>query len=273
MRRMESHLLFFDIDGTLRDETTGLISKKTQKSIRRARKQGHLCFLNTGRSFSELDSDVVKVGFDGVVCGCGTYIYYDGKTILKEEIQGEEAEKILELIKNCKLSALLEGEKHFYVSKDTDNKKLLLVKKYFGEEVNKRCCFWEEKAPKFQKLSVWLDEQSDFTCFENALKEKFDFIKRSDDFYEVIPKGYSKASGIAYLADKLQVPKKNTVALGDSTNDLSMLTYAGVGVAMGNSASQVKDKVDFVTKSVEEEGVWYALDQLGLLGMEEQVHE
>ena len=63
------------------------------------------------------------------------------------------------------------------------------------------------------------------------------------------------------------------MALGDSANDLSMLTYAGVGVAMGNSASQVKKKVDFVTKSVEEEGVWYALQQLGFLGMEEQAYE
>ena len=51
------------------------------------------------------------------------------------------------------------------------------------------------------------------------------------------------------------------------------MTDAGVGVAMGNSASQVKKKVDFVTKSVEEEGVWYALQQLGFLGMEEQAYE
>ena len=43
MRRMESHLLFFDIDGTLRDENTGEISPKTQKSIEQAREQGHLC--------------------------------------------------------------------------------------------------------------------------------------------------------------------------------------------------------------------------------------
>lgn len=273
MRRMESHLLFFDIDGTLRDENTGEISPKTQKSIEQAREQGHLCFVNTGRSFSELDPEVVEVGFDGVVCGCGTYIYYNGETILKEEIAGKKAEWIIEQITKNKIQALLEGEKHFYISRDTDNEKLLLVKKYFGDEVNKRCCFWEDEKPKFQKLSIWLGSDSNFASFYEALQEEFDFIKRSDDFYEVIPKGYSKASGIAYLADKLHVEKKNTVALGDSANDLSMLTYAGVGVAMGNSASQVKKKVDFVTKSVEEEGVWYALQQLGFLGMEEQAYE
>ena len=66
-----------------------------------------------------------------------------------------------------------------------------------------------------------------------------------------------------YLAEHLGIEKDRTVAIGDSTNDLSMLQFAGISVAMGNSCELVKEKVDFVTRSVEEEGVAYALEQLG----------
>lgn len=262
---MKTHLLFFDIDGTLLDERTGKISNGTKEAVKEARKNGHLAFLNTGRSYAELDPKVMEVGFDGVVCGCGTYVTYKGKNLVKENIEGEKAKKIISLITSCKIDALLEGEEYFYVSKKTSNEKLLLVKKFFGEEVNQKSRFWEEKNPEFQKMSIWLNEDSDFEEFHKALKQEFMFIKRASDFYEVIPKGYSKATGIELLVEHLGMEKEHTVAIGDSANDLAMLECAGISVAMGNSKPAVKEQVSFVTKNVEDEGVAHALAHLGFV--------
>lgn len=260
---MKPHLLFFDIDGTLRDEATGEVSIATRNAVKRAQKQGHMAFLNTGRSFAELDKEIMDVGFDGVVCGCGTYVDYEGENLFLESVTGEEAQRVVELLEKYKIQAVLEGQSYFYISKYTNNKKLLQVKEYFGAEVNKKCRFWEEVQPEFQKLTVWLNPDSDFESLQAELSDRFEYIKRDFDFYEIIPKGYSKATGIQYLADHLGIDKERTVAIGDSTNDLSMLEFAGIGVAMGNSSELVKEKVDFVTRSVEEEGVAYALEQLG----------
>lgn len=262
---MEPHLMFFDIDGTLRDDVTGVVSKETKLAVKKARDNGHIAFLNTGRSFSELDSEIMDVGFDGVVCGCGTYVDFRGQNLLKESIAGKEAEHIVQLLESYKVQALLEGQTYFYISRHTTNKKLLEVKEYFGVEVNKKCRFWQDETPEFQKFTVWLNEDSDFDGFMEQIQDRFSYIRRDYDFYEIIPKGYSKATGMKYMADHLGMNEKHTLAIGDSTNDLAMLEYAGISVAMGNSSDTVKKQVDFVTKSVDEEGVAYALEHFGFV--------
>ena len=262
---MEPYLLFFDIDGTLRDDVTGEVSDETKEAVLKARKNGHFAFLNTGRSFAELDPEIMGVGFDGAVCGCGTYVDFRGRNLLRKDILGEEAERITNLLEKCNIEAILEGPEHFYVSNKTRNEKLLVVKEYFGEKVNEKCRFWQDETPTFQKFSIWLNEDSDFETLHQELKEEFDFIKRADDFYEVIPMGHSKATGMDCVGKHLGIKQKHMVAMGDSTNDLSMLDFAGVSVAMGNSAESIKKRVDFVTKSVEEDGVAYALEHFGFI--------
>lgn len=262
---MEPYLLFFDIDGTLRDDATGEVSRETREAVHQARKNGHLAFVNTGRSFAEMDREIFDVGFDGLVCGCGTYVNFKGQPLVKEDIGGKMALRIVKLLEKCKLDALLEGQEHFYLSEDTSNAKLLQIKEYFGEEVNKKCRYWQQELPCFQKLSVWLNEDSDFETFKESMQDEFSIIKRSDDFFEIIPKGHSKASGMEFLGKHLGIDKDHMVAMGDSTNDLSMLRFAGVSVAMGNSCREVKEQVSFVTKSVEEDGVAYALQHFGFV--------
>lgn len=262
---MNPHILFFDIDGTLMDEETGCITDRTKEALQEARKNGHYTFLNTGRSFAELDPEVVNVGFDGVVCGCGTYIEYHGENLMKHSIHGDEAVDMVKTITECKMDAILEGDHHFYVSKNASERKLLAVKEYFGEKVNQKCRFWEDRIPQFQKMSIWLSEDSDFGRFQKKYEKKFDFIKRASRFYEVVPKGYSKATGIEFLMNYLGIEQEHTMAIGDSTNDLAMLEYATISIAMGNSKDIVKERVAFVTKTVKEEGVAYALSHYGFV--------
>lgn len=262
---MKPHILFFDIDGTLLDEETGQISNKTREALQEARSRGHYTFLNTGRSFAELDPKVVEVGFDGAVCGCGTYIDFHGETLLKKSIQGDKAREMVKSIEECRIDAILEGEQYFYISRNTQNEKLLNIKAYFGEEVNRRCRYWEETEPVFQKMSIWLPKDCDFAGFKEKYEKEYEFIRRDSSFYEIIPRGFSKATGIAFLSEHLGVDQENTMAIGDSTNDLAMLEYANVSIAMGNSNETLKDKVAFVTKSVKEEGVAYALSHFGFV--------
>ena len=69
-------------------------------------------------------------------------------------------------------------------------------------------------------------------------------------FYEVVPKGYSKATGIEFICRYLQVPRERTIGFGYSTNDLPMLAFTQISVAMGDGNPDIFSKVDYVTDSV-----------------------
>ena len=78
-------------------------------------------------------------------------------------------------------------------------------------------------------------------------------------------KGYSKASGMQYLADYLHSSMEDTVAIGDSNNDLAMLSAAHTAIAMGNSSKKVLALADYVTTDVSRDGIYNALEWLGVL--------
>ena len=73
---------FYDIDGTLTSEIDGSIPQSAITAIRKARANGNLMFLNTGRCIQNVEPRFQEVGFDGFVCGCGTDIYCGGKNLL-----------------------------------------------------------------------------------------------------------------------------------------------------------------------------------------------
>ena len=83
--------------------------------------------------------------------------------------------------------------------------------------------------------------------------------------YELVPKGYSKASGIQMLMDYLQVEKDACYAFGDSINDLEMLRYVPHSVGMGNSVKEVFDVAEYRTTAIKEDGIMHALEYYGLI--------
>ena len=112
----------------------------------------------------------------------------------------------------------------------------------------------------FDKFVVWIEENSDFPTFLNAVSPYFVCIDRSDSFKEFVPRGYSKASGIQFLLNKLNIPLNHAYAVGHSNNDLPMLEYVPNSIAMGNSQPvSLFEKVRYVTRSVEEDGIEHAL--------------
>lgn len=92
-----------------------------------------------------------------------------------------------------------------------------------------------------------------------TLQGKCGVYRSADFFLECVPCGIDKAASLARLIKELGLKREETIAVGDGYNDLSMIEYAGLGVAMANAASEVKAKADFVTLSNEEDGVAHVL--------------
>ena len=81
-------LLFFDIDGTLVDDD-GSIPASTIQAIASAQKAGHLTFINTGRTWGNVDPELRAIGFDGFICGCGTEIIYRNQVLFHQQVKPE----------------------------------------------------------------------------------------------------------------------------------------------------------------------------------------
>jgi len=97
------------------------------------------------------------------------------------------------------------------------------------------------------------------------MSEDFTCIQREGNFLEVVPHGFSKATGIRFLMEKYDIPLERIYAFGDSNNDLPMLKYAHTSIAMGNSSKQVLETADYITTDVDKDGIWNALKWLGVL--------
>jgi len=92
-------------------------------------------------------------------------------------------------------------------------------------------------------------------------RDRYTIMKSRPNLLEILPKTVDKGKGLALLAEELNLDVSEIMAIGDQENDLAMIQYAGVGVAMDNATDEVKKYADVVTRSNEEDGVAYAIDQ------------
>lgn len=253
-------MIFFDIDGTIITEETRIIPKKTVKAIKKARENGHLVFINTGRTFFNVTENIRSIGFDGYVCGCGTYIHYNDKPLLSKSIPHETCVKIVKKVRECKIDVLYEGLNAVYFDQTKPAAEgVAIAKEEFashGFDITKSC---DDPDIIFDKFVVWINEESDFDTFYSYITKDFDYIDRGNNFGEIVPKGHSKATGIKFLQEHFDIPLENCYAIGDSSNDLPMLQYVPNSIAMGNSTPLLFDLVSFVTKDIEDDGIEHAL--------------
>lgn len=263
-------LIFFDIDGTIitEGEEGRFVPKSVLTALHALRKNGHLCFINTGRSYAEVDKGIRELPFDGLVCGCGTYITYQGEVLLSNTISFAQGNKIIQDLEACRLEWLLEGTEFIYYSSDPyithigdfQAEHKILVPDAFNI-VNPDAA----KNLTFDKFCICLSENHEFDKFKSIYEDTLTFIDRGNDFFEIVPKGFSKASGIAFLESHFNIPHEDTIAIGDSTNDLPMLNYAAYSIAMANSSVELFDVVDYVTDSVANDGIYNAMQHLELI--------
>ncbi|WP_294392595.1 HAD family hydrolase [uncultured Clostridium sp.] len=262
---MTKSIIFFDIDGTLLSETTHLIPDSTKLALKEARKNGHLLFINTGRASSNIDSYIKELDFDGYVCGCGTYIEFRNKELFSRTLDNEFTKELVKNIRDCKLDGIIESKTATYYDDFIYGPEVKEIKEHHLLKNGQVIKSFDEENMDCDKFVIWYNDESDFNKFHDIYKNDFDFIHRDVNFYEIVPKGYSKASGIEFLIKVLDIPYENTYAVGDSTNDLSMLQYVKNSIAMGNSNPILFDIVSYITDDIEENGIYNALKHYSLI--------
>lgn len=261
---MNRKLLFFDIDGTLWD-FHNVIPESTVDAIRRARANGHLAFINSGRSRAFINSqELIDIGFDGIVSGCGTMIEYDNEVIFYHRLENNFVAKVIQTVRSFSFKPVLEGRHYLYVDdsefgNEPYGKKL---KRDLGDKLLSISDNWGKW--EISKLSCATKPNEHEGCM-TALKDDFEFMVHSPEVVEMTPAGFNKGSAIRHLCERFDVDIADTVAFGDSANDLTMLRAAGTAVVMGNGSDVAKEIADFVTDDIHKDGIFNACEKLGLI--------
>jgi len=257
-------VLFFDIDGTLWDYKN-YIPESTREGIRKARENGHLCFINSGRSRAFIyNQDLLSIGFDGIVSACGCMIEKDGEVIFEKKVNDADAVRTVETVRRYNFRPILEGPKHLYMERrdfegDMYGEKVMSE---MGERLRGIDDCWGRW--EINKLSCATENTDAASCFDE-LSDIYDFMIHNPAVVEMVPKGFNKGTGIEKVCELLGEKVENTFAFGDSINDLEMLETAGTSVAMGRCADEVRDIADYVTDYLENDGISKALKHFGLI--------
>ena len=251
-------LCFFDIDGTIWDYRN-YIPESTRKAIKLAQKNGHKCFLNTGRSRAFVyNKDLLGIGFDGIITACGSMIEYRGETVYNRLIDRDDCIRTLEAVQRHGFKAILEGPEYLYMDrKDFEGD-------MYGEKVMKE--MGDRLLPitenwgnwTMNKLSCECGSPTRDQCFEE-LSGLYDYMLHNEHIVEMVPKGFNKGKGIIEVCEFLHEDIADTIAFGDSINDKEMLETAGISVAMGNATDAVIELADHVTTNILEDGIWNAM--------------
>lgn len=261
--KMERKLVFFDIDGTLLSEVTRTIPESAVTSIHNLQRNGHFAFINTGRVFSFLGKEIRDISFDGLLCGCGTYISYHDNILFHKKLASEMCRHIVDLLHFYHIDAVLEGKDKCYGDEyDRINTQIF---RDFVVGFQYPYDTWNAKDLSFDKFFLYSEDMESMLKFQGELEQDFLFIDREKGFFEAVPTGYSKATAMKWIADYLGIDLRNTIAIGDSNNDLVMLESAGTSIAMGNASENIKKKVDYITKDVDDDGIFYALKHFDVI--------
>lgn len=240
--------VFLDIDGTLIGNSYQ-ISDRNKAAITNARKKGHYVFINTGRATGNIPAELSCQFylFDGVIAGSGTYITYNDKIILDKTLNNDLLIDITEeIMQNENLWAVFEGRNRIIGLNDVPPE-WNTVLRITGQE--NFCTTYKNEPVQVLAIGKNVPEHM-YKKYGNILK-----IIQMKNFADCIPPDCSKANGLELILDIIGIPKENSIAIGDSENDIDMLKIAGISVAVSNASPALMSVVDEITDTNINDGV------------------
>ena len=247
---MERYIVFLDIDGTV--YCHGEIVPQNRVAIRKAQDAGHKICINTARSLADIPPKILDAHWDGIVAGIGCTVIAEGRKLRSVAIPTAEMAQVFDELTSREIPLMLEGEdillcNPFYP--DPDHAVLLQS----GGEIAAR--FVDRVLDKAFLPAVLPQDLQD------SLSARFQFYQHRS-YAEFSAKGHDKATGMQCVLDFYGADRAHCIAMGDSINDLDMLRYAGISVAMGDASEDVKKICRLVTCNADEGGVAQALECL-----------
>lgn len=264
---MKYRLIATDMDGTLLlpDNT---ISQPTMQAIEKARQKGVVFTLSTGRPVQGVKKYIDQLGLDcPVITYNGAVVVHSrtGQILFSQDMDREDARLVYNLALEKGVMFILWSKNRLYVSEMSEKTEFYeQIVSTKAELLTDFDSLLEDGITKF----LWYDEPEILDGYINQLKhcplKDTTFIKSRAYFMEFFSAQTSKAVAMEKLGEYYGISRQEMIAIGDQTNDLSMIEYAGLGVAMGNAVDSVKKAADHITATNTEDGVAQVIEKFVL---------
>lgn len=265
-------VLFFDIDGTLITGDSRMIFPESAKeAIKRTREKGNLVFINSGRVKCNIDEFILSAGFDGLICGCGSnIILFDKKTGEKKELLHKECskERCYDIALKCReygMYSLFEYRDYTCIDKENILPEADGLIDRFKNSGYRFIDDIDDKDFRFDKFAGWYLDGSDIEGFKKYTSSEFTYIDREGNFFEMEPKGYSKATGIKFVLDYFNLPLHNAYVFGDGNNDLEMLNLVKNSIVPKAGSELALQAASYITDDVMDDGIYNAMKHFELI--------
>lgn len=260
-------VVFFDIDGTIVDTKSLIIPESAVRAIEELGKNGHLAVVNTGRPYAHIDPRVRAMPFAGFICACGMELRLEDDWVFRKYPDQELRRYLLTAIRECGMQTMLEPDcGTMIVDGEYSIHPLHLreAEQMRSKGFDVRDVSEYEELPFIKGITYdW--PGCDREGFLRRLEPYFDCILRENTMIEFVLKGCSKADGMLALLQHLGISQEDTLAIGDSTNDLPMFSVAKHTACMGNGMEEAKAVAEFVTADLLDDGIEKALRHYGLI--------
>lgn len=264
---MKQHLIALDLDGTLLNDEKK-ISERNKQAIEKAIKQGHIVVIATGRPYrasrmyhEELQLNTPLVNFNGA------FVHHPGNDEFGSFHEPMDLEVAKTIIETCEAfqvkNIMVEVIDDFYLK--------------YHDQVLVDVFTMGDSPIKFGNLNEIITENPTSILVhpeDHHVNELKDLLKQAHaevvdqrvwgapwNIIEIIKAGLNKAIGLQKIANYYSIAPDQIIAFGDEDNDLEMLEYAGVGVAMANAINELKDVAKYTTLSNEEDGIAVFLEE------------
>jgi Cof subfamily protein (haloacid dehalogenase superfamily) len=275
---MAYKLVCIDVDGTLLNNKHK-ITKRTKEILLKAHKLGIHIVISTGRIYTDAEyySDLIGVK-SPVIASNGAFIKErDSNEVIYKEVLGESLSlELLEIFHKHRINPYFCTPYKFYYG-NIMFKLFNVATKILGGRSNKIDIEYVYSWKRWQKV-LYKEKDNIVKCeiiyrnpslineLRNELKniKELEIVDSSKYNIEITCKGISKGKAVAMLASFYNLKREEIISIGDSENDLSMIEYAGMGIAMGNALDSVKRKADYITNSNDNDGVANAINRFVL---------
>jgi len=259
-------IIFFDIDDTLRNSKTGFIPSTIPTVFQQLREKGILTGIATGRGIFGVVPEIKALKPDFFVTLNGAYIEdKKGNVIYSNKIARDKVEEYIAWTKEVGIDYGLVGSHEAKLSRRTEMISQAIDSIYPDLDVDPD--FYQKED--IYQMWTFEDQGDDLTLPEN-LSLTLRLVRWHEHSSDVVPISGSKAAGVAKVVDQLGLKPENVMVFGDELNDLELFDYAGISVAMGISHEKIKEKADYITKTLEEDGIFDALEGFGMV--EKELH-
>jgi Cof subfamily protein (haloacid dehalogenase superfamily) len=257
---MAYKIVFFDIDGTLLNEDKQ-VPPDTVDAILKLQRSGVEAVIATGRAPYFFKPLADQLGIDSYVSLNGAYTVYRGQPLYQMPLPLSSLEMLVSKAAANKHPLVFEGSDTFFANAEDHPHILEAVRSLRVELPGYDPDNWRKQ--EIYQAFLHCEAHEEY-IYEKALPG-LRLIRWHDKAMDVLIDGGSKAKGIEAMLQILNISPEEAIAFGDGLNDKEMLTYVGLGIAMGNSHPELLPSADYVTSDVDKGGILEGLRYAGMI--------